>query len=131
MVGPVSQQELETHLYAFIRSFVEPRKRARWIHCLIDQPKKSRELLAQAAGLDVRHCRKVLDGDSLERILYVEFANDRGVYWDGDRPAVRATVIDAWAGEMTTGDALYSVTPGRKALFFHHDILWRCVLRTD
>ena len=53
---------------------------------------------------------------------------ERGVYFDGERPPCQMTVAEA--ATMATEecrDAVLSLNPGRRVLFFHHEgTAWKC-----
>src|SRR5438876_5964192 len=130
-VAPVAAtpQEQETHLRAFIRQFIRPVAQSRWTHCLLESPEKAAGHLHRFdTDQDPRYCCEMKGPDTFPLSLEAVYGPERGIYFDGECPPCQMTVAEA--ATMATEqyrDALLSLTPGKRAVFFHHaGITWKC-----
>lgn len=112
----------ETHIIAFVNSFVERNRRDRWLHLLLKRPKKLfRNSHKLHDCLDKTRCAESLEPDSLEDEMTGMFCD----FWSDSNPIL---VSARRAIELGTGhDALFSVSPGKHAVyFFHEDFVMEC-----
>lgn len=107
------------HAAGFVAAFVVPAKRERWAELLARRP---RRILANAHklydALDPRTCRRVAELPAVVR--------GAGLFYDfHDAPrVVPAEIAAVVAGG---GDAIYSLAPGKLAVyFFHEGEVWLC-----
>ena len=79
--------------------------------------------------LDERYCRELCGNDNFPQHIEWFAGNKAGVYFDPrqDEPVIlrpSEAVVQA-AADYT--DAIFSIEPGKLALFFHHDCgVWLC-----
>jgi hypothetical protein len=126
---PATREEQDTHLRAFIRQFITPAAQNRWAHCLLESSEKAAGHLHRfERDLDPRYCREMKGPDAFPLSLEAVYGSERGVYFDGKRPPCQMTAAEA--ATMATEesrDALLSLSPGRRVLFFHHEgTAWKC-----
>jgi hypothetical protein len=109
------------HMTAFVEAFVLAARRERWLYLLREKPKRApRDAHKLRNDLDVRWCTGPWSyGDDLgltQDGVYYEFFGEPHV------------LSPAEAESIGTGrDAIYSVVPGRLAVFFFHEFeTWLC-----
>lgn len=126
---PATRDEQERHLRAFIREFIRPTAQSRRTHCLLDSPEKAAEHMHRFEhDQEPRSCNPMKGAEAFPCSLEQAYGNERGLYFDGERPPCRMTAAEAatMATEQSR-DALLSLTPGKRVLFFHPDgIAWKC-----
>jgi hypothetical protein len=126
---PATPEEQMIHLQGFIAQFIEPGRRARWTHCLIDRPEKASSHLHRfGADQAARCCTELKGAESFPQFLEATFGLERGLYFDGITAPCKMTAAEAatMAAENFR-DVLVSFVPGKKVLFFDHDrAVWRC-----
>ncbi len=74
-----------------------------------------------ASYFDERFFRTLKGSESFPDSLFESFGNKLGIYFDGVEPACKITASEAssLAAERDL-DTLFSITPGKLALFFYH-----------
>ena len=126
---PASREEQEAHLRAFIRQFIGAASQARWTHCLLENPERAAGHLHRFdRDQNPRCCHEIEGAGSFPLSLEAVYGSERGVYFDGEHPPCKMTAAEA-ASIATEGsrDALLSLLPGRRVLFFHHGgTVWKC-----
>jgi hypothetical protein len=113
----------ESHLQAFVSSFIVKSRRDRCLHILLESPSKARrELHHIDRWLDPNLSRE-LDGSSgFPGPLEATLGSNVGVYFDDSlrshllTPAEAATLATVHAA-----DGILSLVPGKRALVFHHE----------
>ncbi|MBL8122611.1 MAG: hypothetical protein JNJ39_00765 [Blastocatellia bacterium] len=117
-----SAEELKHHLSEFGKAFIDRSHRDRWFHVTQEKPEKASDELGRLLwGVNEKY-RRPMDGSSaFPNSLERRFGKKRGVYFDGiDDPckvsAVEASTLAAERGN----DALFSIDPGKLAIFFFH-----------
>ncbi|MFN2407124.1 MAG: hypothetical protein ABR594_13805 [Pyrinomonadaceae bacterium] len=131
--SPCSPEEAQDHLRAFAESFIKKAFVDRWLHITLEKPKKAEEELRKFENhLDARYCTMLHGADSFPVSLAEAYGSKRGVYFDGSEPACRMTAPEASSlATERNADALFSLTPGKLALFFFHEgYAWKCERRT-
>jgi hypothetical protein len=113
--------EVSAHLEAFVRAFVEPLRRERWLELMLDKPEKAaREL--HKLRLNERRA-KWLDGAERSGASYDAMVGGQlGICFTFKADPVWMSVGDAahlceWEGH----DVIFSVVPGKLAIYFNHD----------
>ena len=113
----------DTHLRAFVTSFILKPHRERCLHVLLDSPKKAvRELQKLDRWLDPEFATELEGSAGFPSELDKRLGAKRGVYFDGSDPSLLLTPAEA--ATLTTrdvSDAILSIVPGRCALAFHHE----------
>jgi hypothetical protein len=118
---PVSTELVAEHLTGFIDTFVDAKRRERWREFAFKNPEKAvRDL--HKLPLDLRYTTW-LDGDKLDGDRVKELTNNRkGILVTfTDEPRLLSSDDAAYVFHCRTYDAIYSVEPGRLALYFNHD----------
>jgi hypothetical protein len=126
---PATREEQDNHLRAFIRQFIVPVAQSRRAHCLLESPEKAAGHLHRfERDLDPRYCREMKGPDAFPLSLEAVYGTERGVYFDGERLPCQITAAEAATiATEQGGDALLSLIPGRRVLFFHHGgTAWKC-----
>lgn len=120
---PCSREELELHLRAFGNEFIEKQKLGRWNHVLFENPEKAKNELNKLGNYLIRNFHRTLNGsDSFPISLKERFGNREGVFFDGIEPPIKITAPEAASlKEVRDVGALFSIIPGKLALFFFHD----------
>lgn len=119
---PCTDAQRDTHLRAFVASFVAPLHRSRCLHILIDAPHKARyELHKLEHWLAPQRCRKLAGSAGFPRPLHDRFGTSRGVYFDEEAECCMVTAAEAATLAAQWLDAIFSLVAGELALFFHHD----------
>jgi hypothetical protein len=117
---PIDEATWLRHAAGFTSAFVAPPKRERWLDLLTRRPRRvSRDSHKLHSDLDRRTCRCV--GWSVPAEVRGE-----GAFYDFfDAPRlVPADLVPSAAG---AGDAIFSLAPGRLALYvFHEGEIWLC-----
>ena len=129
---PCSAEAAEKHLRAFAESFIEKSFVDRWLHITLEKPKKAEEELRKfETHLDERYCRMLHGADSFPVSLAEVYGAKLGMYFDGSEPACRMTAPEAASlAAERNADTLFSITPGKLALFFFHEgYAWKCERR--
>jgi hypothetical protein len=119
--APIADEETYLrHMTGFVESFVLPARRERWLYLLTERPKRiARDSHKLRNDLDYRRC-STLGGDGDPEI------NQDGVYYEFvEEPRL---LSPAEADRIGSGqDAIFSVVPGRLAVFFFHEFQsWLC-----
>jgi hypothetical protein len=121
--APIADEEMYLrHMIGFVESFVIPARRHRWLHVLSERPKRaSRHSHKLHGDLDFRRCQELSVGGRVDP----EIKQD-GVYYDFVEEPRILSADDA--DRVGWGcDAIFSVIPGRLAVFFFHECQsWRC-----
>jgi hypothetical protein len=110
---------VDEHLEAFARAFVISAKRDRWVELLT---RRGKNVYANShklhSALDRRYCTMIADFTGLDDSL-------SGVYYDFFSPPIITFLKEA--AIKSSGDAIFSIHPGRLAIyFFHEDEVWLC-----
>ena len=108
------------HAISFVRTFVAPERRDRWLHLLVDRPKR--------AVRDSHKLRSALDGRRCEQSDEREIAGlaGLGIYHKfSEEPRLMTA---AMAVELCVGrEGLLFLQPGRLAVYFFHEFeIWLC-----
>jgi len=118
---PASPEETKDHLEAFVKAFVDPARRERWRKFMLERPDRAaREL--HRLQLDDRHATW-LDRKARGSSALLDSLKDKvGIYFTFSAEPVWKRVQDAalesdWKG----ADAIFSVLPGKLAIYFNHD----------
>jgi hypothetical protein len=117
-----SPEEIEIHLRAFGKAFIQSNQLERWNHITLEKPEKAKNELSKLASyFDERFFRTLKGSESFPDSLFESFGNKLGIYFDGVEPACKITASEAssLAAERDL-DTLFSITPGKLALFFYH-----------
>lgn len=117
-----SPEEVEIHPRVFGKAFVQANYVGRWNHITLEKPEKAKNELSKLAGyFDERFFRTLKGSESFLDSLFESFGNKLGIYFDGVEPACKITASEAasFAAERDL-DALFSIIPGKLALFFYH-----------
>jgi hypothetical protein len=119
-------KSIEVHLEGFVKSFVSREFRNRWLHILLEKPKKAaKELRKFERHLDQRSCRLIENAsDVMEQIL----GTTEGFYLDGLEPPKFTSLREAIdESNEKAVDAIFSISPGKQAVFlFHEGWAWIC-----
>ena len=131
---PCSQEELERHLRAFVRSFVQPNRQQRWLHILVQKPSKAEDRMYRLVqDLDDRYCTELKGADNFPLAVAKRIGTKPGAYFDRSGECNKMTAAGAATlASESSMDALLSLIPGKLALYWHHDLggPWLCK-RTD
>ena len=116
----VEEADYLWHMSAFVASFVESRKRERWLYLLANRPKRiGRDSHKLHSDLDRRKCRRFENHHEMRGIAKV------GVYYefrDEPRWLDVGTALD-----FNRVDSILSVVAGQWAIFFFHELeTWLC-----
>ncbi len=117
-----SSEELELHLRAFGKAFVQSNYVERWNHITLEKPEKAKNELSKLANCFDERFFRILEGsEPFPDSLFEKFGNILGVYFDGVEPTCKITAQEAssLAAERDL-DTLFSIIPGKLALFFYH-----------
>jgi len=122
---PCSEEEAKDHLIKFAHAFVAEEHIPRWLHIVIERPEKAkREITKFENYLNRERCYLMKGAELFSSSLSKKYGNQLGVYFDGDGPAVLKTAAEA--GEWRP-DAVFSLKPGKLAVFFFHEgWAWHC-----
>jgi hypothetical protein len=119
--APVADEETYLlHMSGFVESFVLPARRERWLHILTRRPKRaSRDSHKLRNDLDYSKCSRqdcVIDPEIKKDGVYHDFHGDPHI------------LSPAAAERVGYGcDAIFSVVPGRLAVYFFHECQsWLC-----
>jgi hypothetical protein len=126
---PATGEERDSHLRGFIDRFIAPHARVRWTHCLLERPEKAREKMHRFEwDHDPRCCVELKGAASFPEFLIAQFGPAVGLYFDGDGDPCKLTAAEAATrAAEECSDALWSLSPGKQALFFHHSgHAWQC-----
>ncbi|MCC2670920.1 MAG: hypothetical protein K0Q72_3391 [Armatimonadetes bacterium] len=126
---PAAAAEVEAHLRAFITAFISTRSRPRWEHCLLVAPKKARGHLQHfRRDHDPAHCRELRGAAGFPLRLAGIYGSQVGIYFTGHANPLQVTAAEA--ATLATehfADAVFSLVPGKLALYFDHDGgVWAC-----
>ena len=115
----------ELHLRAFAEAFIQKDLVARWIHSLIEKPTKARTCLSKFHNHhNERLCKMISGTDTWPHPLANRFGSNYGVYFTGAGSASLTTI--GYAASLDR-EAIFSLQPGRVAVFFHHEgWAWVC-----
>lgn len=127
--NPLTPQEGEEHIRAFVEAFIAKDFQDRWRHIMLEKPEKAKQGLRKFdRHLDARYCTLLPLSDSLPASLAKTFGAKLGVYFDGIEPPCKITA--AIASSITNErsiDAIWSMVPGKLVLFFFHEgWSWKC-----
>ncbi len=117
---PIDEATWLQHATGFTKAFVTPAKRQRWLELLTRRPRRiSRNSHKLHSDLDRRTCGCV--GWSVPADV-----RGAGAFYDFfDAP--RLVPVDLIPSAAGAGDAIFSLTPGRLALYvFHEGEIWLC-----
>lgn len=116
----VDEADYLRHMSAFVSSFVESRKRERWLFLLTQRPKRiGRDSHKMHSDLDRRTCRRFEIPSELEKI------RSPGVFYEFRDQARWVDAPTALA--LPYFDSILSIVPGRLAIFFFHELeTWLC-----
>ena len=108
------------HMTGFTGAFVAPQRRGRWLDLLTRRPRRiSRDSHKLHSDLDRRACRCV--GWTVPPEI-----QGTGVFY-GFSDAPRLVPTDLVPLAAGAGDAIFSLVPGRLALYlFHEGEIWLC-----
>ena len=129
---PCTQEELESHLSAFVARFIQQPRQSRWRHSLLERPKKaSRHLSRVETDLAEGECVELQGAASFPGSLTDRYGSVPGVYFDGTRVPCKMTAAEAATiATEEFRDAILSLVPGERALVFHHEgRCWACERR--
>ncbi len=117
------------HLLKFAQRFVATEFRKRWIHILLESPRKAKDQLVKfERHLDERYCT-MLNGDEVHSENLIQLCGPGpGLYFDGvGDPSFMRTEDATDRACDTVRDAVFSLRPGRRAVFFFHEgYAWYC-----
>ena len=119
---PCTPDELQLHLAEFGKAFIDRNHVDRWLHVTQEKPEKASDELGKLMWRVNEKYRQRLDGSSgFPNSLERRFGSKRGVYFDGIDEPCKVTAVEAstLAAERSY-DALFSITPGKSAIFFFH-----------
>lgn len=119
---PCGEAELSEHLEAFGLSFVSKRLRDRWDYVTKERPDKAKNELAKIASEIDKGSQTLLSGsEGFPEALHRRFGNLNGIYFDGvEEPCKISAAEAASLAAERDSDALFSVSPGKSAIFFYH-----------
>lgn len=119
----VDEADYLRHMSAFVASFVEARKRERWLYLLTNRPKRiGRDSHKLHSDLDRRTCRRFEHYPELQKI------KAPGVFYEFRDEARWVDVTTALS--FPYDDTVLSIVPGRLAIFFFHELeTWLCELK--
>lgn len=137
-----SDEELDTHLRAFVSSFIIKESQERWLDFLVEKRSKwyppalskHNKYYSKAHGEFEMYFP--LNGDCYNLIQGVEaypmslleiYGATRGIYFDLREPACKLTPAEAASLVMGPdsnrgGTALLSLIPGKKVLYFNYEM---------
>jgi hypothetical protein len=121
--------EISSHLEAFVRAFVDPDRRERWREFMLEKPEKAaREL--HKLPLDERRTTW-LEGAERSAASYERLVGGQpGICFTFNSDPVWMSATDAdYRCEYEGDDVIFSVIPGKLAIYFNHDhasALLRC-----
>ena len=120
---PCSLTELQLHLVEFGKTFINSNRLERWKHVTQVKPEKAKDELAKLISESETKYRQTLNGSSaFPNALKKRFGNNLGVYFDGVKDACKVSALEASTlAAESYGDALFSLVPGKLAIFFFHD----------
>lgn len=117
---PVADEALwQNHVTGFVAAFITPTKRQRWREQLTERPRRiGRHSHKMHSDLDRRVCENV-------GVRFPEGLLGEGLYYSfGDPPRIVPVEL---AANLTGVDAIYSLVPGKLAVyFFHEGEVWLC-----
>jgi len=125
---PCTQEELLSHLAAFVDAFVETRAKARWRLNLVEKPERSAAEFQGWIPLNSRYARELTGRESWPQHIEKLTGDTAGVFYQfGENPVkLRASEAACVACERFA-DAILSIIPGRKAVLFNHETqVWFC-----
>lgn len=126
---PCTSEEVKQQLRAFAESFIDKHYVDRWIHITLEKPKKARaEIHKFERHLCPKYCKMLNNADAFPVPLAEVYGAKLGIYFDGTEPPCKITAPEAASLSTERNiDALFSIIPGKLALFFHHDgWSWKC-----
>ena len=115
------------HLRGFAEAFIDPKYSNRWVHILLERPKKSSVELAKFERQLSSKCCAILESKDLDRLA--ETVADRsGCFFNGVSDPQLMPFREARARALLeVQDAIFSILPGREAVFFFHEGWgWHC-----
>jgi hypothetical protein len=109
------------HLRGFAEAFIDPKYSNRWVHILLERPKKSSMELAKFERQLNSKCCAILKSKDLDSL--VETVTDKsGCFFDGVSDPQLISLREARARALLeVQDAIFSISPGREAVFFFHE----------
>jgi hypothetical protein len=109
-----NKREADDHLFAFVRSFVFKERQSRWLSLI----EKRSDRAYRDSGKMLDH----LDFSFSVRVGSIEILSGykAGVYWEFHDQPVKVGPGEAFVLGMHR-DAIYSLNPGRLALYFSHE----------
>ena len=120
---PCSTEELELHLRAFGNEFIEPSNLNRWTHIIFEKPEKAKNELSKLGNcINKKFFHTLIGSESFPVSLFEKFGNREGVFFDGIEVPCKLTASEAASlKEERDVNALFSIIPGKLALFFFRD----------
>ncbi len=108
------ESAITEHFTSFVNSFVQKHRRERWLHLLLKRPK---QIYGNSHKLH----------NHLERSRCSQWNNtnplnpkSKGVFYGFRDEPIILTVADAFL-VGTDNDAIFSITPGKSAIYFFHE----------
>lgn len=119
---PCSIEELNIHLRAFGEEFIEPNYLNRWMHIIFEKPDKAKNELSKLGNsISKKFFSTLIGSESFPFSLTNKFGNKEGIFFDGIESPCKLTAGEAASlKEERDVDALFSMIPGKLALFFFH-----------
>ena len=117
---PCARNIADEHLLSFVDAFVEQPRRTRWKQLMKKRGQKLFEISHKLeAVLDHSSCRRIDD-------VHACFREAEGVFYEfSDEP--RWVSLDIAVALGTDRDAVFSITPGKRAILFSHEgRFWLC-----
>ena len=109
------------HLRGFAEAFIDPRYSNRWVHILLERPKKSSVELAKFERHLNSKCCAILESKDLD-CLAKTVPDKPGCFFDGLSDPQLITFREARAPTLLeVQDAIFSILPGREAVFLFHE----------
>ena len=119
---PCTSDELDFHLSEFGKAFIKSNALSRWNHVTRERPEKARyELAKLASSLDPKFTQKLHGSEAFPDSFESRFGSKLGVYFDGIDAACKVTAAEAASlAQERDNDAVFSLVPGKLAIFFFH-----------
>jgi hypothetical protein len=120
---PCTKSELRMHLAEFGRAFIARNHLDRWTHVTQERPAKAKDELGKfILAIDEKFQETLYGSDGFPNALAKRFSGEPGVYFDGIEEPCKVTAVEASTLAVErTADALFSIVPGRLAIFFFHE----------
>lgn len=120
---PCSAAELKMHLAEFGHAFVSRDRRERWTHITQERPEKAKDEIGKLIWETNEQLHEPLFGSNgFPNALKKRFGNKMGVYFNGIDEPCKVTAVEASSlAASYPVDALFSIMPGKLAIFFFHE----------